>query len=239
MPKLIDLTGKNYGRLTVLERDYETQKIKNSKEPFWKCQCECGNIVSKRGHDLKQNKIISCGCLKKENTAKINYISLVGQTFGKLTVLEEAQKKIDKHIAWKCQCECGNIVTISGRQLRDGTTQSCGCIKSQGELKIIKLLNELKINYETQKCFENCKNILPLKFDFYLPDFNILIEYNGIQHYQPIEYMGGKVRFEQQLKTDQIKKEWAQANNIKLIIISYLEYKSLSKDYLLKIIKGE
>lgn len=37
MPKLIDLTGKNYGRLTVLERDYETQKIKNSKEPFWKC----------------------------------------------------------------------------------------------------------------------------------------------------------------------------------------------------------
>ena len=81
MPKLIDLTGKRFGRFIVLGRDLETQRIKKDKEAFWFCQCDCGNKFSARGHDIRDKKILSCGCLKKENTQKINAKNLILITF--------------------------------------------------------------------------------------------------------------------------------------------------------------
>ena len=60
----------------MLERDFEKQKEKNSKEIFWKCKCDCGTIFSTRGHDIRQGKIKSCGCLKKINARNINFKDL-------------------------------------------------------------------------------------------------------------------------------------------------------------------
>ena len=71
--------------------------------------------------------------------------------------------------------------------LRAGGVISCGCFKSsKGELKISKALKKLKINYENQKSFNNCRNPetnRKLFFDFYLPDYNCCIEYDGEQHF--------------------------------------------------------
>ena len=61
--KLIDLTGQTFGYLTVIERDYEYQKLKNADKPFWKCKCKCGNIVSVLGKSLREGNTKSCGCL--------------------------------------------------------------------------------------------------------------------------------------------------------------------------------
>ena len=70
---------------------------------------------------------------------------------------------------------------------------------------INKLLISYNIKFETQKKFKNCKNKLPLPFDFYLPDYNILIEFDGKQHFESIEIFGGKIEFEK-LKINDDKK---------------------------------
>lgn len=237
MPALINLIGKTFDRATVIQRNRQIQKEKNDKEVWWDCQCSCGNLFSARGHDLRNGKIKSCGCLKKENTKKLHYKDLTGQQFGKLTVLKEnTERKIDGRCVWVCQCECGNIIEISSKGLAIGT-YSCGCVKSKGETKIISILQDLNIQFITQYAPSDCKNINQLKFDFYLPDNNIIIEYNGPQHYKAIDFLGGEERFITQQKTDNIKKEWCQNNNITLIEIPYTDYTLLTKKYLEKLIK--
>ena len=62
-----------------------------------------------------------------------------------------------------------------------------------------------------------------LRFDFFLPEFNICIEYNGKQHYEPIDYFGGEKTFKYTLKNDKIKIDYCKKNNILLHIIRYDE----------------
>ncbi len=97
----------------------------------------------------------------------------------------------------------------------------CKC--SKGELKIIKLLEKNNIKYICQKTFNECIFKKKLPFDFYLPDYNICIEYNGEQHYKIIENWGGLDNFIIRQERDKIKKEYCLINNIPLITISYLD----------------
>ena len=97
------------------------------------------------------------------------------------------------------------------------------CKESIGEIEISKYLNDKRISYIPQYKFESCKNINLLPFDFYLPEYNICIEFNGIQHYKPIEFFGGTNSFNTQLDRDKIKKEYCYNNDIPLIIIKYNE----------------
>ena len=191
MPALIDLTGKKFGRLTILKRNKEIQQQRNDREPWWDCICDCGNNFSARGHDLRDNKILSCGCLKKENARNINYKDLTNQQFGKLTVLKEIpDKRKSNRIIWLCQCDCGNTTKATVSALRSGNITSCGCIHhSQGVEFLKQKLLELNIKYETEKWFNDLRsdNKKPLQFDFYLPDLNILIEFDGEQHYKKID----------------------------------------------------
>ena len=102
--------------------------------------------------------------------------------------------------------------------------QGCpSCRVSKGELEISKILNKNNIEFKIQYKFSECKNIKELPFDFYLPNYNICIEYNGEQHYRPVDYFGGDERFITQLKTDKIKEEYCILNNILLIVIKYNE----------------
>ena len=100
--------------------------------------------------------------------------------------------------------------------------------KSIGEKMIAVWLDNNGIQYERQKVFDDCRYKKPLPFDFYLPNSNILIEYNGIQHYKPIEYFGGKNKFESQIKRDNIKREYCQQNDILLFEIPY--YSDLNEE---------
>ena len=94
---------------------------------------------------------------------------------------------------------------------------------SKGELKIFKYLKNYKINFENQYSFKNCRNILPLPFDFYLPDHNLCIEYDGIQHFKPIIQFGGDIEFKKVQLRDKIKTKYCNDNNIKLLRIKYNE----------------
>ena len=95
------------------------------------------------------------------------------------------------------------------------------CNISKGEDNIKLFLEKNNIIFERQKRFKECRNIRPLPFDFYLPDYNICIEYNGKQHYKPINYWGGEDGFNLRQIRDKIKMEYCHKNNIPLITIKY------------------
>ena len=96
--------------------------------------------------------------------------------------------------------------------------------KSRGEDHVVKYLDELKIDYIREKRFDNCRNIKPLPFDFYLPESNILIEYDGIQHFKPsfneLEFKNIKVN-------DEIKDKYCKENNVGLLRIPYWEFNNI------------
>lgn len=101
---------------------------------------------------------------------------------------------------------------------------------SGGEYKIKSIFEKKEyLSYITQKTFYDLKFIKKLRFDFYLPKLSVCIEFNGIQHYKSIEHWGGDKRFEHIKKCDDIKKKYCEKNNIKLIIISYLDFYNIEK----------
>lgn len=97
------------------------------------------------------------------------------------------------------------------------------CINSSGENFIRQFLIKNNISFIPQKRFNNCRYKNPLIFDFYLPELNTCIEYNGKQHYKCIEYFGGDNVLKLQQIKDKIKIEYCYKNNIPLLIIKYDE----------------
>lgn len=83
MSRLVELTGKVFGRLIVLNRDLEKEKSIKSNSTCWLCLCECGNKISVRSSCLVSGKTKSCGCLNKEKTIeknkKYNIYDLTGE----------------------------------------------------------------------------------------------------------------------------------------------------------------
>lgn len=107
------------------------------------------------------------------------------------------------------------------------------CNASKGEIKISEALDSLSINYDRQKTFDNCKDKNLLRFDFYLPDYNVCIEYDGRQHFEAVELFGGEEEFLKTQNRDAIKNKFCHENKIQLIRISHTE-----KDNIEQIIKS-
>lgn len=104
------------------------------------------------------------------------------------------------------------------------------CKQSKGETRIKVWLDVKKIKYKTQYRFYNCRNKLPLPFDFYLPDYNTCIEFQGAQHYFSVMQSNlaksetiGKIEFVNLQKRDEIKRDYCKKNNIFLLEIKYNE----------------
>jgi len=97
------------------------------------------------------------------------------------------------------------------------------CRESKGEVDICALLKNSSVEFVRQHSFIDCKNIIELSFDFYIPKTNTCIEFNGEQHYFPIECFGGEVALLKQNKRDKIKLEYCKSNNIPFLVIKYDE----------------
>ena len=111
-------------------------------------------------------------------------------------------------------------------QIPNSHLQGAGCPKcnqSRGEIKITEILIRNNILFETQKTFNECKNHKILFFDFYLPEYNICIEYDGIQHFEPIEYFGGEKELKTIQERDAIKNKYCKDNYINLLRIRFDE----------------
>ena len=103
-------------------------------------------------------------------------------------------------------------------------------IISKGEIKVSNFLNENKIKYEKEKLIPN-DNLLAVnkhfRVDFYLPEHNIIIEYNGKQHYKPVDKFGGDKQLELQQERDYALRQYCKEHKIKLIEIPYTEYNNI------------
>lgn len=95
------------------------------------------------------------------------------------------------------------------------------CKTSKGENLIENTLIENNISYERQKKFDDLIDKSKLLFDFYIPSFNLLIEYDGKQHFVPVKRFGGDVGFINTKRRDSLKDTYCILNNIKLIRIPY------------------
>jgi hypothetical protein len=158
----------------------------------------------------------------QKNTLKDDYIPP-----DDITLLEPYR---GMHNKIKVKHSCGFCWEITPNNLNLGKScPKCSKKISKGEQKIMNWLNEKGIEYIFQ--YSITIEGHPLRIDFYIPDYDLYIEYNGIQHYQSVDFFGGQKRFEKQQEYDSLK------NNLlkeKLLNISYLDFDSIESILLLK-----
>lgn len=239
-----DYTGKICGCWKVLKRDWEP--VSKSHETFWYAECQnCGNITSVRKTDLDKNPQ-ACNKCKGDNISKIlrernSSYWQIGDKYGLLTIIGKSSRQL-KHTYVKVQCDCGSepfevrLEHLKGQGQR-GRTISCGCIKaSAGELKIQQLLEQTNINFQKQYRVIDELDNHAMFFDFVLLDENNkiykVIEFNGKQHYEPIEYFGGEKTFQRQQERDKRKRAYCQRHDIFLQEIPYTDFDSINLEML-------
>lgn len=117
---------------------------------------------------------------------------------------------------------CGKIYSTQPHYLLTNKGGHCPICKtlSKGEKIIFSLLINFGISFETQKRLEGLKRC---PYDFFIPSKNLLIEFQGIQHFQPVKKFGGEKSFLRQQEVDKQKAEYAIAQGYELLIIPYTE----------------
>ena len=121
--------------------------------------------------------------------------------------------------------DCGFIFKAKPHNLlTKAPCPKCKRFNSKGEIRISKLLKEHNIDFEQQKRFEELSS---LSFDFYIKEKNLLIEYQGEQHFHPIKHFGGERKFLKQLDNDNKKKQFCEKNKYKLLEIGYQDYDNI------------
>lgn len=167
-----NLIGMKFGKIII---DCKTDKRASNGTIIWSGVCECGNRCESSSADLLRGRYTSCGCDKYSSMI----LDLSNMRFGHLVAMEPCGYNNNrKKRLWKCKCDCGNETVVTTSDLTSGNTMSCGCQNlSHGEFYVQKYLDDNNIYYIPQKKFDDCRDKLPLPFDFYLPRYNTCIEY--------------------------------------------------------------
>lgn len=132
----------------------------------------------------------------------------------------------------KVKIICKKHGVFQQNSMKHKSGQGCpSCRMSHGEQKIERFLENNQVLYEKQKKFEDCKNLNRLPFDFYLNEYEVCIEYDGEQHFEPRFENTEKsiLNFEKIKKNDLIKEDFCKKNEIKLLRIPYFEKKNIEK----------
>lgn len=225
------LIGMKINKWTVHKLEKMNIGKEQSPRLYAICECECGTIKPVLVKNLIKNLSKDCGCGRKK-TAGINFSKdLVGQKFGKLTVLEDLEKRSKTgHKLYRCLCDCGNEIILQTNQLTTNHTSSCGCLLSYYNMYIDKLLTDKNIEHKSEYTIFIDDNYY--RFDFYLPQYNLFIEYDGEQHYKPVRYHGNNIEknmrvFNKTQEYDRIKNKYCEENDINLLRIPYWEKENI------------
>lgn len=239
-----NLSGKEFGDLTVIER---VDNVISGRTTYvmYRCKCKCGREVVVRASALKSGHTKSCGiCSRSSAMMGKGLDDITGREFGYWKVLGISRSLIQPNgrrvTLWKCQCRCGEIREIRAGTLKQGLSYSCGCHKSEvlrekaahgfGVSRCEKLVSDYlkncNIYYESQVIYPDLRGDsgYPLSYDFLVyknfePCF--LIECQGKQHYEFVEFFGGDKRFDVQKKNDDKKREYACQIKVPLLEIPY------------------
>ena len=158
----IDLTGKKFGRLTVISKGNGRYTTGGQYKTTWLCRCECGNEREFESQKLRRGHTLSCGCLQKEKIGNVNKLDISGQRFGRLTAirfLKPEERDYIRH-TWLCQCDCGKMVQVDGAKLVNGHTRSCGCLVND----FIRQVNK-KYKHTSKRLYGVYKGMLTRCYD--------------------------------------------------------------------------
>lgn len=223
------LIGQKIHKWTVLDIQMINKGGRN--RPHAICECECGTIKPVWVINLINNSSKDCGCGRKRMLRETRTKNLVGQRFGKLTVVEllEESDKFNRRL-YRCRCDCGNEIITSSICLIGKHTSSCGCLTSYWNMHINNFLTENQICHKVE--YPVVIDDVRYRFDFYLPQYNLFIEYDGQQHYEPMRFYGSnKEKNEEELRKvqerDKIKNKYCEENHINLLRIPYWETKNI------------
>ena len=172
-----------------------------------KCSDELKSISFKLDSDAVEKRINSLGgvLLNKEEYRNIN----------------------EKNLKIVCP-NCKNVFITSLNNFTQHGGQVCNqCkgVESNGERRIRTFLEDNSIVFEQEKWFSDCRDIKPLPFDFYIPKFNLIIEFDGRQHFEDTGLF--TYSLEQTKKHDKIKNDYCEFHNIKLLRIPYWKYNDI------------
>lgn len=216
--KFIEVISKSNCKLL------STEYINNSSDMIFLCSCG-EEFVTTFNNFSNHNKRQCNKCSKKYRYDKDTYREKIHELYqNEYTVLGDYINANTPILIKHNDCDFQWFVTPC-EIIRRNICPSCN--KSIGEKRIVKYLKINKINYKEQYTFDDCRNKFLLPFDFYLPEYNLLIEYDGEQHYKPIDFFGGRERFEYQQQNDNIKNNYCKQNNIRLIRIPYWDFSNL------------
>ena len=172
--------------------------------------------------------------LDKAMKSHDEFIEQVKEIHGDKYIVVSEYKGSNKHVRVYCT-KCKNTFSIKASHLTSG--HGCGiCTKSKGEEQIKVTLDKYNYNYMREYRFDDCRGIQKtLPFDFYLENLNLCIEFQGVQHFKPVEMFGGQTQFEIQQFNDNCKREYCKNKNIHLLEIPYWDEKNIEKILLNKI----
>ena len=209
-----DIIGQKFGRLTVIE------EFKDRSPREVRCICDCGNEIILKKTEVMSLHTKSCGCLHREMTSLSNTKDWTGYVsdYG-VKAIKQACKNDKGQWLWEFECPlCENHFIALPAHVTYGRVTSCGCkITSSGEKLIKKYLEDNDVSYIPQYSISECRYSHPLRFDFALLNNGqpyAMLEYNGKQHYEPVEFFGGEEEFLVRQKRDEIKRKYCRKNNI-------------------------
>lgn len=220
--------------------DYSQVVYKNAHTNV-KIICKIHGIfeITPNAHLNKRSRTLNGGCVKCGITNKSNteeFIKKAIKVHGNLYNYDKFEYSLSINKSLILCNKNGHGYFLQGPTQHLAGKGCPKCCDSKGELYISEWLNKNNFKNIREYTFDECKDIHKLKFDFYLPDVNICIEYDGIQHFIPINYWGGPDGLNKIKHRDSIKNNYCKINKIKLLRISYLDFKkidSILKQYLL------
>lgn len=183
---------------------------------------KCNQITNRRVWEMlhSDNECGYCGIGHRRKKTSQQFINEIDEKYPGQYELLDTYDSAKSSIRVK-HLECGFIFKIRPDNLLHGRgCPRCNRYNSIGSKAIKKWLEDNNITYETEKNFEW---IGKKRYDFFLPDYKLLIEFNGIQHYQPIEFFLQNRTFEEQQLSDEIKKKEAIKHNFNFLVIKYDE----------------
>lgn len=185
---------------------------------FKKSGSKCGNPFCKREYYIRDSKP---KFIEDFYNIHSDEYELKSEYIGSLKPIDILHKK------------CGNLFSIQKayKSLNKEICPYCTCNKSKGEATIIGILDKHNKEYIYQQKYPTLLGLGngELSYDFYLPDDNLLIEYQGEQHYKPIEIFGGEEQFKVQQEHDRRKRQYAKDHDIKLLEIWYWDFENIEK----------
>lgn len=210
----------------IVQKKVDTKSISTKSKKLIKRRCSQLSWCFKTGEYL-------CGKHRREDCLMLSnpYYSpdecdtLIKTNNPSLTILSNF---IDKKSEIDCRCNrCGYVFSALPMDLLNGI-HCKKCSASYGEQSIMDYLDSANIKYVREKTFSNCKHYKLLRFDFYLPNYNAVIEYDGKQHYYPVnfakrDYKYSIEQFELLKKRDSIKNTYCRRYKIPILRIRYDE----------------